>query len=106
MLLDMASKDNRNSVKEIMMDLSLSLRTMAMGMDLTLEQETQMLGLAERALNSLEGLQQATAAVEEHFRSLLEQLDGAASLLAHQHDSEPTDAFAEDSKKDSKVELF
>lgn len=81
MLLDMAAKDNRNSVKEIMMDLSMSLRSMAMGMDLTLEQETNLLGLAEKALNSLEGLQEATAAVEEHFRSLMEQLDGAASLL-------------------------
>lgn len=106
MLLDMASKDNRNSVKEIMMDLSMSLRTMAMGMDLTLDQETKMLGLAEKALNSLEGLQQATAAVEEHFHSLLQQLDGAASLLAHQHDPVQTGAFVEDSKKDSKVELF
>lgn len=110
MLLDMASKDNRNSVKEIMMDLSMSLRTMAMGMDLNMAQETKMLGLAEKALNSLEGLQEANVAVEEYFRSLLQQLDGAASLLAHQHDSVQTDRLVDDSekdnKKDSKVELF
>lgn len=103
MLLEMASKDNRNSVKEIMMDLSLSLRSMAMGMDLTLEQETKMLGLAEKALNSLEGLQEATVAVEEHFRSLLQQLDGAASLLQHRpHSPAETKQEAESNK----VELF
>lgn len=103
MLLEMASKDNRNSVKEIMMDLSMSLRSMAMGMDLTLEQETKMLGLAEKALSSLEGLQEATLAVEEHFRSLLQQLNGAASLLEHRP-SHMTDIKPE--IESNKIELF
>lgn len=100
-LLEMASRDNRNSVKEIMTDLSVSLRTMAMGMDLTLEQESELLGLAEKALNSLEGLQVATLAVEEHFRSLLEQLDDVASLLDRGMEEEQS---AE--SESSNVELF
>lgn len=100
-LLEMASRDNRNSVKEIMTDLSVSLRAMAMGMDLTLEQESELLGLAEKALNSLEGLQVATLAVEEHFRSLLEQLDDVASLLDRGMEAEQS---AE--SESSKVELF
>lgn len=103
MLLEMASKDNRNSVKEIMMDLSMSLRGIALGMDLTLEQETKMLGLAEKALNSLEGLQEATVAVEEHFRSLLQQLDGATSLLEHRA---TTSVETKQEAESSKVELF
>lgn len=108
MLLEMASKDNRNSVKEIMMDLSMSLRGIALGMDLTLEQETKMLGLAEKALNSLEGLQEATVAVEEHFRSLLQQLDGAASLLEHRTTTanETTTTDTKPESESSKVELF
>lgn len=103
MLLEMSSRDNRDSVKEIMTDLSVSLRTMAMGMDLTLEQEREMLGLAEKALNSLEGLQEATSAVEEHFRSLLEQLDNVASLLEHNTEEEEP---REEEQVNSKVELF
>lgn len=102
MLLEMASRDNRNSVKEIMTELSFSLRHMAMGLDLTLAQETAMTALADKALESLEGLQQATVAVEEHFRSLLQQLDDAASLLHNK--IKTTDK--EDESDGSKVELF
>lgn len=102
MLLEMASRDNRNSVKEIMTELSFSLRHMAMGLDLTLAQETAMTALADKALESLEGLQQATVAVEEHFRSLLQQLDDAASLLHNK--IKTTDA--EDETDGTKVELF
>jgi hypothetical protein len=102
MLLEMASRDNRNSVKEIMTELSFSLRHMAMGLDLTLAQETAMTALADKALESLEGLQQATVAVEEHFRSLLQQLDDAANLLHNKIKNTNT----EDEIDGSKVELF
>jgi hypothetical protein len=102
MLLEMASRDNRNSVKEIMTELSFSLRQMAMGLDLTLAQETAMTSLADKALESLEGLQQATIAVEDHFRSLLQQLDNAANLLHNKIKS----AGTENSVDGNKVELF
>lgn len=102
MLLEMASRDNRNSVKEIMTELSFSLRHMAMGLDLTLAQETAMTALADKALESLESLQQATVAVEEHFRSLLQQLDDAANLLHNKIKNTDTD----DAIDASKVELF
>jgi hypothetical protein len=102
MLLEMASRDNRNSVKDIMTELSLSLRHMAVGLDLTLAQESAMIALADKALESLEGLQQATVAVEEHFRSLLEQLDEAATLLHSKAES----TQQEDEVDGSKVELF
>jgi hypothetical protein len=101
MLLEMASQDNRNSVKEIMTGLSDSLRLMAMGFDLNLEQEAKLLGLSERALNSLEGLQEATSTAEVHFRSLLQQLDTASNLLQSVEDAQP--AIDE---SDSRVELF
>jgi len=101
MLLEMASQDNRNSVKEIMTGLSDSLRLMAMGFDLNLEQEAELLGLSERALNSLEGLQEATSTAEVHFRSLLQQLDTASNLLQSVEDAQP--AIDE---SDSRVELF
>ena len=97
MLLEMASKDNRNSVKDIMNNLSLSLRDLALGMDLTLAQENAMLKLSEQALNSLETLQEATVAVEEHFRSLLQQLDNVASLL----EAPVSDADADNETEDS-----
>lgn len=101
MLLEMASSDNRNSVKEIMTDLSDSLRIMATGFDLNMEQEAELLSLSEKALNSLEGLQEATMAVEVHFRSLLQQLDEASSLLQGPPETEqPTETC------DSKIELF
>lgn len=80
-LLEMASRDNRNSVKRIMMDLSIALREQAVSLDLTLEQETSMLQLSERALTSLETLHELTDAAEGHFRSLVVQLDLAAKLL-------------------------
>lgn len=102
MLLEMASVDNRNSVKEIMTGLSDSLRLMATGFDLNMEQEAQLLQLSERALNSLEGLQEATSAVEEHFRSLLTQLDVASSLLQVPAGAETED---EDSAA-GRIELF
>lgn len=101
MLLEMASRDNRNSVKSIMMDLSQSLRHMAVGLDLTLAQETALTALADAALESLESLQEATVAVEEHFRSLLAQLDLVADLLHTKTDS-PGGAQV----KSAKVELF
>ncbi|MCE3252299.1 MAG: hypothetical protein K0Q67_1309 [Cellvibrio sp.] len=100
-LLEMASQDNRNSVKEIMTGLSDSLRQMATGLDLNMEQEAELLGLSERALNSLEGLQEATSTAEVHFRSLLQQLDTAANLL--QSVEENSSVIAE---SDSRVELF
>lgn len=101
MLLEMASQDNRNSVKEIMTELSGSLRMMATGFDLNMEQEGQLLTLSEKALNSLEGLQEATMAVEVHFRSLLQQLDKASNLLqAPQEEAELIE------NGDSRIELF
>jgi len=80
-LLEMASRDNRSSVRTIMTDLSMSLREISTGLDLTLEQETAMLQLSEKALGSLESLHETTDAIEIHFRSLLFQLDQAAKLL-------------------------
>lgn len=110
MLLEMASVDNRNSVKEIMTDMSLAMRSMAMSFDLNMEQESMLLGLSEKALNSLEGLQEATSAVEEHFRSLLQQLDTASNLLQSADTDHPTGAGAgasqDDNHSDSRVELF
>jgi hypothetical protein len=100
MLLEMASRDNRNSVKTIMTDLSLSLRHMAVGLDLTLAQETALTALADAALESLESLQEATVAVEEHFRSLLAQMDLVATLLHTKTDSPDIHASS------AKVELF
>jgi len=98
-LLEMASRDNRKAVKTIMTDLSMALREMATGMDLTLEQERALLGLSERALNSLESLHEATDAVEVYFRSLLGQLDKAAKLLE-------TDNLLEPAAVESTIELF
>lgn len=100
-LLEMAAADNRNSVKEIMTGLSNSLRMMATGFDLNLEQESELLSLSERALNSLESLQEATSAVEVHFRSLIQQLDTATNLLKSGESEQLT---VEES--DSRVELF
>ncbi len=85
-----------------MTDLSFSLRQMAMGLDLTLAQETAMTALADAALEALESLQEATIAVEGHFRSLLAQLDEAANLL----DKNNGEKNKEDSSIGSKVELF
>lgn len=99
MLLEMASRDNRNSVKNIMLDLSISLRAIAVGLDLTMEQEAAMLALSEKALNSLECLHETTDAVEVHFRSLLLQLDQAAKLLK-------TDEPAPNTEMEVSVELF
>lgn len=101
MLLEMSSRDNRNSVKEIMTDLSDSLRLMATGFDLNMDQEVALLRLSEHALESLEGLQEATEAVEEHFRSLVQELDNVAHLL----DSVETKAEVVE-ENDSRVELF
>jgi len=98
-LLEMASRDNRNAVKAIMTDLSMALRELATGMDLNLEQEGALLGLSERALNSLESLHEATDAVEIYFRSLLGQLDKAAKLLE-------TDNLLEPAAVESTIELF
>jgi hypothetical protein len=105
MLLEMASRDNRNSVKSIMTDLSFSLRQMAMGLDLTLAQETAMTSLADAALEALESLQEATIAVEGHFRSLLAQLDEAANLLDNNKDNKEKNND-EETSTGSKVELF
>jgi hypothetical protein len=99
MLLEMASRDNRNSVKTIMTDLSMALCEIATGLDLTLEQETAMLALSEKALGSLESLHATTDAVEVHFRSLILQLDQAAKLLK-------TEEVPEHSEINSSVELF
>ncbi len=82
-----------------MTDLSMSLREIAMGLDLNLEQETAMLALSEKALESLECLHETTDAVEVHFRSLLLQLDQAAKLLK-------TDETVEVAEIESNVELF
>lgn len=101
MLMEMSSRDNRNSVKEIMTELSDSLRMIATGFDLNMQQESALLGLSDKALNSLENLQEATLAVEEHFRSLLEQLDSASDLL-----NTPQTEQVEVEEHDSRVELF
>lgn len=90
MLLEMASRDNRLAVRAIMTELSLALREMAMGLELTLEQEQLLLGLSEGAMESLESLHESTDAIEVHFRSLLLQLDQAAKLLeAGEEDTAP-----------------
>jgi len=99
MLLEMASQDNRTSVKTIMTELSLSLREIATGLDLNLEQETAMLALSEQALTSLESLYETTDAIESHFRSLLLQLDQAAKLLESSDTEHKTETEAS-------VELF
>jgi hypothetical protein len=98
-LLEMASRDNRNSVKTIMTELSMALREIATGLDLNMEQECAMLALSEKALESLECLHETTDAVEIHFRSLLLQLDQAAKLLK-------TDEVSESVEIESSVELF
>lgn len=98
-LLEMASRDNRSSVKRIMTELSLALRELAVGMDLTLEQESAMLKLSERALGSLELLHEVTDTIEGHFRSLVGQLDQAAKLLNTQDQAQPIEVEAS-------VELF
>lgn len=98
-LLEMASRDNRNSVKTIMTELSMALREIATGLDLTLEQELAMLKLSEKALESLESLHATTDAVEVHFRSLILQLDQAAKLLE-------TEEVPEQIESESSVELF
>ncbi len=100
MLLDMASRDNRKSVRNIMTELSLCLREMAMGLELSLAQENALMGLSEGALESLESLNEATSAVEEHFHSLLENLDTATNLL---HVAEIAEIKPH---QDSNVELF
>lgn len=84
-----------------MTELSDSLRIMATGFDLNMEQEGELLSLSDRALNSLESLQEATMTVEVHFRSLLQQLDEATLLLQ----APPESATAEENH-DSKIELF
>jgi hypothetical protein len=99
MLLEMASRDNRSSVKRIMTDLSMALRELAMGLDLNLTQETAMLQLSESAMESLDCLHEATDAVEIHFRSLLLQLDQAAKLLK-------TEEVSEQVSIEANVELF
>ncbi|GGY72205.1 hypothetical protein GCM10011613_16450 [Cellvibrio zantedeschiae] len=93
-LLEMASRDNRSSVKLIMTELSQALRELAVGMDLTLEQESSMLKLSERALGSLETLHEVTDAIEGHFRSLVVQLDQAARLLDTKEQPEQIQAEA------------
>jgi hypothetical protein len=98
-LLEMASLDNRTSVKTIMTDMSLSLREIATSLDLNLEQETAMLALSEHALTSLESLYETTDAVESHFRSLLLQLDQAAKLLESSETEHNTET-------ETSVELF
>lgn len=105
-LLDMASRDNRNSIKEIMTNLSLALRTMATSLDLNLEQEKALLALADDAFYSLDTLQEATAAIEEYFRSLVEQLDGVAVLLETKPSSSAQAEASSASASASKVELF
>jgi len=93
-LLEMASRDNRVSVKRIMTEQSFALRELAVGMDLTLEQESSMLQLSERALGSLESLHEVTDAIEGHFRSLVVQLDLAAKLLNTDDQLQPIEVEA------------
>ena len=93
-LLEMASRDNRVSVKQIMTNQSLALRELAVSMDLTLEQESSMLKLSEHALGSLESLHEVTDAIEGHFRSLVVQLDLAAKLLNTEEQVQPLIAEA------------
>ena len=101
MLLEMSSRDNRNAVKEIMTELSDSLRMIATGFDLNMQQESALLGLSEKALESLESLQEATSVVEEYFRSLVQELEAVSLLLDKQ------EQVAQDQpEQDSRVELF
>lgn len=88
-LLEMASSDNEAAVLIIMRDLSFSLREMASGFELTLDQEKALLSLSEHALESLDKLNLANNTAEQHFRGLLiefndlmGQLDNATSLLS------------------------
>ncbi len=105
LLLEMSSTDNRRAVKTIMTELSLSLREMATGLELTLAQENAMLKLSDDALESLESLHEATGQIDKHFRSLLTQLDSAA-LLLQTAPTEQTDSVDSGDSGDSKVELF
>lgn len=101
MLLEMSSRDNRHAVKEIMTELSDSLRMIATGFDLNMEQESALLGLSEKALVSLESLQETTTVIEEHFRSLVQELEAVSLLLDSQ------EQVAQDQpEQDSRVELF
>ena len=101
MLLEMSSRDNRNAVKEIMTELSDSLRMIATGFDLNMEQESALLGLSEKALVSLESLQETTTVIEEHFRSLVQELEAVSLLLDGQEQ-----AAQDQPEQDSRVELF
>lgn len=56
--------------------------------------------MSEKALVSLEGLQEATEAVEVHFRSLVQELDNVAHLL------DAPEGATEEDEHDSRVELF
>ena len=58
-----------------------------------------MLNLSEKALTSLESLHATIDAVDVHFRSLVLQLDQAATLLE-------TDEVPEQAETESSVELF
>jgi hypothetical protein len=100
MLLERASTDNRSSIKTIMTDLSVALREKAVSLELSLAQENALMALSENALTSLESLQEATAAVEIYFRSLLESLDSASQLL------DQAEAEASNDKTSAKIELF
>jgi hypothetical protein len=99
MLLEKASEDNRNSIKTIMTDLSVSLREKAVNLELSLAQENALMALSENALLSLESLQEATTAVEIYFRSLVDGLDSASQLL-DQVDDTASEANG------SRIELF
>jgi hypothetical protein len=101
MLLEMSSRDNRNAVKEIMTELSDSLRMIATGFDLNMQQESALLGLSEKALVSLESLQETTTVIEDHFRSLIQELDNVSHLL------DSSEVIVDEAhEQDSRVELF
>lgn len=102
-LIEMAAEANRDAVKAIMTELSESLRVMASCLDLNMEQEAELLELSERALNSLEGLQESNEAIEQQFHLLIQQLDRATQLLTPSVDNNTADTVA---PSDSNVELF
>lgn len=102
-LIEMAAEANRDAVKAIMTELSDSLRVMASCLDLNMEQEAELLDLSERALTSLEGLQESNEAIEQQFHLLIQQLDKASQLLSPAQDD--TSATSTETS-DSNVELF
>jgi hypothetical protein len=80
-LLKKSAEDNRAAVKEIMLDLSTSLRMTATSLELNIHQENALMSLSERAQNSLESLQETNYILEDYLCDMLTQLNKATDLL-------------------------